>query len=116
MTEIPSSADRLSKPGAFLSRSDLRELGLERRGLDAIFRGANASGLDQLNTVAEVACFVKVSRRTIERAIKTGELRVIRAGAAVRITDDAVWTWLHREQPSRLSSPTQHTKEEDRDD
>jgi hypothetical protein len=31
-------AERLSIPGAFLSRSDLRELGLERRAIDAIFR------------------------------------------------------------------------------
>lgn len=36
---IPSPADRLSVPGAFLSRSDLRELGLERRAVDAVSRG-----------------------------------------------------------------------------
>lgn len=30
--------ERLERPEAFLSRSDLRELGLERRAVDAIFR------------------------------------------------------------------------------
>ena len=36
---MPSPADRLERPpGAFLSRSDLRELGLERRAVDAVFR------------------------------------------------------------------------------
>jgi hypothetical protein len=30
--------DRLANPDAFLSRADLRELGLERRAIDAIFR------------------------------------------------------------------------------
>ena len=34
----PSALERLGNPGAFLSRSDLRELGLERRAVDAIFR------------------------------------------------------------------------------
>jgi hypothetical protein len=30
--------ERLEQPEAFLSRSDLRELGLERRAVDAVFR------------------------------------------------------------------------------
>jgi hypothetical protein len=30
--------ERLERPEAFLSRSDLRELGLERRAADAIFK------------------------------------------------------------------------------
>jgi hypothetical protein len=32
-------AERLASPDAVLSRSDLRELGYERRAIDAIFRG-----------------------------------------------------------------------------
>jgi hypothetical protein len=32
-------AERLANPDAVLSRSDLRELGYERRAVDAIFRG-----------------------------------------------------------------------------
>lgn len=35
----PTPAERLASPEAFLSRSDLRELGLERRAIDACFRG-----------------------------------------------------------------------------
>jgi len=35
----PSPAERLATPDAFLSRSDLRALGLERRAVDAVFRG-----------------------------------------------------------------------------
>ena len=35
---MPSAAARLLSPDAFLSRTDLRELGLERRAVDAIFR------------------------------------------------------------------------------
>jgi hypothetical protein len=34
-----TAADRLANPDAVLSRSDLRELGYERRAVDAIFRG-----------------------------------------------------------------------------
>jgi hypothetical protein len=34
----PSAANRLADPNAVLSRGDLRELGWERRAVDAIFR------------------------------------------------------------------------------
>lgn len=34
----PSAAERLSNPDAVLTRSDLAELGYERRAIDAIFR------------------------------------------------------------------------------
>jgi hypothetical protein len=34
----PSPAERLQNPDALLSRTDLRELGLERRAVDAVFR------------------------------------------------------------------------------
>jgi hypothetical protein len=33
-----SAAERLANPDAVLSRSDLRELGYERRAVDAVFR------------------------------------------------------------------------------
>jgi hypothetical protein len=33
----PSAGDRLRTPESVLTRSDLRELGWERRGIDAIF-------------------------------------------------------------------------------
>jgi hypothetical protein len=38
VSERPSPADRLADPNAVLSRSDLAELGYERRAVDAIFR------------------------------------------------------------------------------
>jgi hypothetical protein len=34
----PTAADLLETPGALLSRTHLRELGLERRAVDAVFR------------------------------------------------------------------------------
>jgi hypothetical protein len=39
VNERPSASDRLANPEAVLSRSDLAELGWERRAIDAIFRG-----------------------------------------------------------------------------
>jgi hypothetical protein len=38
VTAKPSPAERLGNPDAFLSRTDLRELGLDRRAVDAVFR------------------------------------------------------------------------------
>jgi hypothetical protein len=34
----PPATERLANSDAFLSRTDLRELGLERRAVDAVFR------------------------------------------------------------------------------
>jgi hypothetical protein len=38
VTERPAASVLLETPGALLSRSHLRELGLERRAVDAVFR------------------------------------------------------------------------------
>jgi hypothetical protein len=38
VSDRPSAPDLLATPGALLSRSHLRELGLERRAVDAVFR------------------------------------------------------------------------------
>ena len=38
MSERPPAAELLEREGSFLTRGDLRELGLERRAVDAIFR------------------------------------------------------------------------------
>ena len=35
---VPTPSARLANPEALLSRTDLRELGLERRAVDAVFR------------------------------------------------------------------------------
>lgn len=37
MSERPSAADKVHVPEAWLMRTDLRDLGLERRAIDAIF-------------------------------------------------------------------------------
>jgi hypothetical protein len=37
-TERPTASELLRTPGALLSRSDLRALGLERRAVDVVFR------------------------------------------------------------------------------
>lgn len=38
MSATPSPGERVSNADAFLSRTDLRELGLARRQVDAVFR------------------------------------------------------------------------------
>lgn len=38
MTHRPPASERLRTPDALLTRTDLRELGLERRAVDAVFR------------------------------------------------------------------------------
>ena len=45
MSARASVEELLERPGAFLSRSDLRELGLERRAVDAVFRACPVVGL-----------------------------------------------------------------------
>jgi len=37
----PTATDLLETPGALLTRSHLRELGLERRAVDAVFRACD---------------------------------------------------------------------------
>jgi hypothetical protein len=38
VSDRPPARVRLANPEAFLTRTDLRELGLERRAVDAVFR------------------------------------------------------------------------------
>jgi hypothetical protein len=38
VSDRPRAAQLLETPGALLTRTDLRELGLERRAVDAVFR------------------------------------------------------------------------------
>jgi len=42
----PAAGERLGNPDAFLSRGDLRQLGLERRAVDAVFRACPVVVLD----------------------------------------------------------------------
>jgi len=45
VSDRPSPADRLANPEAVLTRSDLAELGLERRAVDAVFRAPGYADL-----------------------------------------------------------------------
>jgi hypothetical protein len=47
MSARPSATARLENPDAVLSRSDLRELGFERRAIDAIFRACPVVALPE---------------------------------------------------------------------
>ena len=38
MSALPTASARLADPDAFLSRTDLLELGFQRRAVDAVFR------------------------------------------------------------------------------
>jgi hypothetical protein len=42
VNQRPTANDLLARPGALLTRSHLRELGLERRAVDAVFRALPA--------------------------------------------------------------------------
>ncbi len=46
MSARPPACDRLANPDAILTRSDLRELGWERRAVDAILRACPVIVLD----------------------------------------------------------------------
>ena len=66
--------DRLERPDAFLSRSDLRELGLERRAVDAIFRACPVvQDVATQNALAMVtargSAFVRALQRRPDRAL-----------------------------------------------
>jgi hypothetical protein len=62
--------DRLAHPDAFLSRSDLRELGLERRAVDAIFRAAE---IVVLPGYSRPLITVEKYRRVIEASTYKGD-------------------------------------------
>jgi hypothetical protein len=49
MSERPTAAELLATPEAMLTRSHLRELGLERRAVDAVFRACPIVALPGYN-------------------------------------------------------------------
>jgi hypothetical protein len=61
-----TAAERLANPDAVLSRSDLRQLGYERRAIDAIFRACEVLILDgysrPLITVADYRAYLERCR------------------------------------------------------
>ena len=72
----PSAAERLGNGDAFLSRGDLRELGLERRAVDSIFRVCpNVQFPGYSRTVIRVRDFVAPTEETPIAATKSGPRR-----------------------------------------
>ena len=73
MSSRPTPAERLGNAEAFLSRTDLREFGLERRAVDAVFRACPVIVLDgysrPLLKVADYLAYV-------ERCTHDGRSRV----------------------------------------
>ena len=70
MSARPPAAERLGNSDAFLSRGDLRELGLERRAVDAVFRACPVVALPGYSRpLIRVADF----DRFIEASIYNGE-------------------------------------------
>jgi hypothetical protein len=67
----PAAAERLANPKAFLTRSDLAELGLERRAVDAVFRACPVIVLPgysrPLLRVSDFQAFIKESTYRGER-------------------------------------------------
>jgi hypothetical protein len=67
----PPAAERLANPDAFLSRTDLRELGLQRRAVDAVFRACPVVALPgysrPLIRVADFDRFIEASTYDDER-------------------------------------------------
>jgi hypothetical protein len=69
-TGTPSAASRLANPDAFLSRTDLRELGLERRAVDAVFRALPVVVLPGYSRpLVRVADYLEL----VERSTYTGD-------------------------------------------
>lgn len=61
MSERPSASERLANPDAVLTRTDLRELGWERRAVDAIVRACPAVALPGYSrTVIRVADYLEL--------------------------------------------------------
>ncbi len=64
----PSARDRLANADAFLTRSDLRELGLERRAIDAVFRSCPIVSLPgYARPLVKVADYVALIERSTYR-------------------------------------------------
>lgn len=79
-------AERLREPEAFLSRSDLRDLGLERRAIDAVFRACPVVALPGYSRpLIQVADYQSLIRRiTAPAAVQnptTAALIQLRQGA-----------------------------------
>lgn len=64
----PSAPELLETPGGLLSRSHLRELGLERRAVDAVFRECPVVSLPGYRrTLVRVADYLELLERSTYR-------------------------------------------------
>ena len=80
MSERPSAAERLRTPGALLIRSDLRDLGLERRAIDAVFRALPIVSVAK-DPTSSIGAYTQYTRGSewLERAAVHS--LIVRAGA-----------------------------------
>jgi hypothetical protein len=68
VSERPPAAARLANPDAVLSRSDLRELGYERRAIDAIFQACPVEQMPGYSRpLIRVADFLELRERSTYR-------------------------------------------------
>ncbi len=89
MSERPSPADRLGNPDAVLTRTDLRELGWERRAVDAIVRACPAVAIPGYSrTVIRVADYLELVERSTHGALATRvkDRRLVKVETGVRPT------------------------------
>lgn len=77
MTTRPTAAELLANPDALLTRSHLRELGLERRAVDAVFRAVPVIELPGYSRPL-VRC--KDYRNLVEQSMFDGRTRVRDSG------------------------------------
>jgi excisionase family DNA binding protein len=60
----------------------------------------------QLRTKAEIARFLRVSEKTVQRRINSGKLRCLRDGGLLRITDQQLAEFLEQsETPLPIPAP-----------
>lgn len=118
--EGPTMRPQLSVPARLVHVLELIEaLRAEQAWLEDALGGdcANAESpdarrrrvLDKLNTIADVAAYAKVSRKTVERAISKGTLQSVHLGEgtrqSVRVTEGAVRDWLGAAEPANRAPP-----------
>ena len=74
MSSRPSASELLATPDAFLTRTHLRELGLERRAVDAVFR--RCESVVVLEGYSRPLIMVRDYLELLERSRHDGKSRV----------------------------------------
>jgi hypothetical protein len=71
VSALPTPAERLANGDAFLSRTDLRELGLERRAVDAVFRACPVVALPSYSRpLIRVSDYLRLLEESTSRSIR----------------------------------------------